>query len=340
MITNYPKLYFGPMSSEIVDYVINVNAHNTNIGLIPSRRQIDFSSGYVNNWTTKSFSNYVKNLSENTLLQRDHSGPMQGEEVDDGLKSLSEDSLHLDLIHIDPWKKYKNFDDGCQKTLELIKHCIESNADVLFEVGTEEAIRKFEAVEIEKLLMFLNDNLSNDEFNKIIYVVLQSGVGLDLGNSKNTGSFDSSRLQEMNRIIKKFGKLSKEHNGDFLTTDEISTRFDLGLDSINVAPELGQFVTEFYLKCFKENEDLCSKFYNICLESKKWVKWVDKTFDPNKEKDKLIMISGHYILSHPHFLELKSNYLSHHQKDTSEFNILLEDHLSNSMLKFQKFLNG
>ena len=65
------------MSSEIVDYVIKMNAHNTNIGLIPSRRQIDFSSGYVNNWTTKSFSNYVKNLSENTLLQRDHSGPMQ-----------------------------------------------------------------------------------------------------------------------------------------------------------------------------------------------------------------------------------------------------------------------
>ena len=92
-------------------------------------------------------------------------------------------------------EEYKNFDDGCQKTLELIKHCIESNADVLFEIGTEEAIRKFEAVEIDKLLKFLNDNLSNDEFNKIVYVVLQSGVGLDLGNSKNTGSFDSSRLK-------------------------------------------------------------------------------------------------------------------------------------------------
>ena len=45
------------MSKNVVDAVIEFNSPS--IGFIPSRRQIDFIGGYVNNWTTKEFSNYV-----------------------------------------------------------------------------------------------------------------------------------------------------------------------------------------------------------------------------------------------------------------------------------------
>ena len=34
---------------------------------------------------------------------------------------------------------------------------------------------------------------------------------------------------------KEYNKLSKEHNGDYLTNKEIKTRFDMGLDAINIA---------------------------------------------------------------------------------------------------------
>ena len=50
--------------------------------MIASRRQIDSSElggGYVNNWTTESFSNYVKkkDKKKNVVLCRDHGGPWQ-----------------------------------------------------------------------------------------------------------------------------------------------------------------------------------------------------------------------------------------------------------------------
>ena len=53
------------MSTNCIDAVINISEeYNTPIQLIASRRQIDseiHGRGYVNNWSTEEFSNYVKN---------------------------------------------------------------------------------------------------------------------------------------------------------------------------------------------------------------------------------------------------------------------------------------
>ena len=51
----FPKYYIGPMSKNVVDCVIKHSQKNL-IGLIPSRRQVDYCGGYVNNWNTKQFS--------------------------------------------------------------------------------------------------------------------------------------------------------------------------------------------------------------------------------------------------------------------------------------------
>ena len=57
-------LNIGPMSKNVVDVAIRISdKHNLPLTLIASRRQIDsneFFGGYVNNWNTKSFSDYVK----------------------------------------------------------------------------------------------------------------------------------------------------------------------------------------------------------------------------------------------------------------------------------------
>ena len=73
----------GPMSKNCIDASLELASnHDIPLFLIASRRQIDseeFGGGYVNNWTTKKFSNYVidQDKKGNILLSRDHGGPWQ-----------------------------------------------------------------------------------------------------------------------------------------------------------------------------------------------------------------------------------------------------------------------
>ena len=80
---------------------------------------------------------------------------------------------------------------------------------------------------MEKLLIHLRTKLEPEIFENIEYVVVQSGVGLDLGKQVNTGVFDPDRLRNMVSVCKKFGKKSKEHNGDYLTNQEIKDKFNI-----------------------------------------------------------------------------------------------------------------
>ena len=50
-------------------------------------------------------------------------------------------------------------------------------------------------------------------------------------------------------------------------------------------------------------------FRSICYDSKKWVKWVSPSFDPYYNKEQLIKICGHYVLSYPEFIkDIKSKF--------------------------------
>ena len=146
------KLFIGPMSKNIVDVVIEkCNNSDDTIGLIPSRRQIEHDGGYVNNWTTSEFVEYVRTKSNNVILERDHAGPAQGKIPDDGTKSLDADARAcFDLIHIDPWKEHINIEDGIDATISLIKTCNRVNSNCLYEIGTEEAIKRYSHREFEK----------------------------------------------------------------------------------------------------------------------------------------------------------------------------------------------
>ena len=76
----------GPMSINCVDAAIDLaNEYAIPLMLIASRRQIDseqFNGGYVNNWTTSKFANYVKTKDKytNIILSRDHGGSWQNNE--------------------------------------------------------------------------------------------------------------------------------------------------------------------------------------------------------------------------------------------------------------------
>ena len=294
----YPKFYIGPMSKNVVDAIIEFTEETGNkIGFIPSRRQVEFSGGYVNNWTTEEFSKYVNGR---VLIERDHGGAGQGYVEDDGVGSFQADAEYLDIIHIDPWKKYPELNVGIEETLHNMNMIYDINPKVLFEVGTEEAIRKFTPNELNELLKAASEF---DFFDNIKYAVVQSGVGLDLGKRVNTGNFDLDRLKEFIDVCKYWSVLSKEHNGDYLTNEDIKVRFEAGLDSLNIAPEFGQLETLCYLEHMDDIED----YYKICYDSKRWEKWVDGDFVPEDNKEELIKICGHYVLSDKKFLDIKPN---------------------------------
>ena len=73
------------------------------------------------------------------------------------------------------------------------------------------------------------------------------------------------------------------------------------LDSINIAPEFGLIETQIYLDQINDRKDLFERYWEICYQSKKWVKWVGKDFVPTKQKESLIKMCGHYGLSNNAF---------------------------------------
>jgi len=302
----YPKIYIGPMSKNIVDSVCDLTQQD--IGLIPSRRQIEFFGGYVNKWKTKQFVSYVREKNKNIVLQRDHGGPDQGLFMDDGLDSLLVDcESNFDLIHIDPWKRYPDLQKGIDETIRLIRYCHNINKNCKYEIGTEQAIRSFTSKELKKIFFEIKKDLGNI-FHNVVYGVVQGGTSI-VGNI-NTGVFNRNRFLEMIDICKEFNLLSKEHNGDYLTNEQIKIRFDLGLDAINVAPEFGYIESKIILEEIykKQDEALFESYYNICYKSKKWKKWLKKDFDLTGFTKHIIpRVSGHYVFAEEEFDNIKKN---------------------------------
>jgi len=299
------KFFIGPMSKNTVDTIIEYrNEYDTDIVFIPSRRQIEYSGGYVNNWTTEDFCRYVRSTSAKPMLiERDHGGPGQGYTDDDGFTSLEYDVNNMDIIHIDPWKKYPVYKDGLQWTIKMMEFCYKIKSTIYFEIGTEESIRPFSVDELSMFLKDITENVSQDICKQIKYVVIQCGT--KLAAKENIGQFSSDTLRSMLEVVKKYGYEAKEHNGDWVSMETINQKAACGLENINIAPEFGEVETDCILQRVRGTEEF-DKLFTICHRSNRWVKWVSPSFDPFSNKELLIRICGHYIFSDPEFVTLKT----------------------------------
>ena len=234
-------------------------------------------------------------------MVRDHGGPGQGLYEDDGYDSLAQDCKYMHMLHIDPWKKYPNFAEGTEWTADMIRFCYRRNPNMLYEIGTEQSIRKFDPNEINNLVEGLKRRLATYEYEQIKYCVIQSGTSLK--ENSNTGLYDKQRLIDMIDVVKSHNLLTKEHNGDYLPASLIKQKMDLGLDSINIAPEFGQIETKTYLEKIKHYDaSLIDLLWDICYQSRRWEKWVGDDFAPEEQKEELINICGHYVLSDNRFI--------------------------------------
>jgi hypothetical protein len=339
---NCTLLGVGPMSKNCVDASIELaEQYKTPLMLIASRRQIDseqFGGGYVENWSTRQFADYVrsKDINKNIILARDHGGPWQNElekkqnmNLEEAMKS-AKDSYKADIdagfhmLHIDPSvdiHSQPNVDQILERVYELYDFCWsyaqEKNQDIIFEIGTEEQSGSNNSQEeLEYTLENMRKFCKNNNMPFPSFIVIQAGTRVM--ETKNMGSFDlpirvanelppEIQIPQMINICNKYGIFMKEHNTDYLSTDSLRWQPRLGIHAANIAPEFGVTETKAFIDILKEggHTDLLDEFLRISYESMKWKKWMLKDTDAN-DIDRAI-IAGHYIFSSNEFIELKAN---------------------------------
>jgi len=337
---NCTLLGVGPMSKNCVDATIELaDQYKTPLMLIASRRQVDseqFGGGYVENWTTGQFADYVieKDINKNIILARDHGGPWQNEleksqnmNLKDAMQS-AKDSYQADIdagfhmLHIDPSvdiHSQPDTDQILERVYELYDFCWsyaqEKNQDIIFEIGTEEQSGSNNSKEeLEYTLESMKNFCNANKMPFPSFVVIQAGTRVV--ETKNVGSFDSPirvanelppeiQIPQMINICHKYGIFMKEHNTDYLSTESLRWQPRLGIHAANIAPEFGVAETKAFVDILKEggHTDLLDEFLKISYNSMKWKKWMLKDTDAN-DTDRAI-IAGHYVFATSECMAIK-----------------------------------
>ena len=359
----------GPMSINCVDASIEIaTEYDIPIFLIASRRQIDsaeFGGGYVNNWTTKEFAEYVINKDKkgNIIISRDHGGPWQNNKeinqnlslkkaMDSAKTSFLEDiKSGFEVIHIDPSidiHSKPRVDNILERIYELYDFCYHQSKkldkDILFEIGTEEQSGGTNSQEeLDYILSSMQVYCKKNNLPFPTFVVIQTGTKVK--EMKNVGSFDSpirvaeqlpSEIQvpKMIEICNKYGILMKEHNADYLSEESLYWHPRLGIHASNVAPEFGVTETKEFLKLLEENSlnVIAEEFLELAFCSKKWEKWLlNPTFASDREK---AIIAGHYIFSTEEFLQLKEKANKELLSKNINIDEVLKDSIKNAISRY------
>tara|TARA_B100001013_G_scaffold132158_1_gene77234 strand:+ start:635 stop:1783 length:1149 start_codon:yes stop_codon:yes gene_type:complete len=367
---NCTLLGVGPMSKNCIDATIELaNEYCTPLMLIASRRQIDseqFGGGYVENWTTEQFADYVryKDTQKNIILARDHGGPWQNEleisnklNLNDAMQSAKESyradiDAGFQMLHIDPSVDIHanpNIDQVLERVYELYEFCWtysqQKKQDVIFEIGTEEQKGSNNTQEeLEYTLECMRKFCKSNKLPYPSFIVIQAGTRVM--EMRNVGSFDSPirvanelppeiQIPKMISICNHYRIFMKEHNADYLSTDSLKWQPRLGIHAANIAPEFGVAESKAFIDLMENSNQniLLEEFLRISYDSKKWEKWMINATSAS-DKDRAI-ISGHYIFSTAECLELK-NQARFHIKD---LDTQLKNKVKESVFRYMKAFN-
>lgn len=363
-------LAVGPMSKNCVEATIEIaNEKNVPIMMIASRRQIDskeFGGGYVNNWDTKKFSNYVKKKDKNKLITlcRDHGGPWQNsleikkkfnsiEAMNSAKRSYMKDiDSGFKIIHIDTCLSLNGIEKSKKKTLdrlfELYKFCSnyakKKNKNIFFEIGTEEQSGTTNTQkELEETLHKTINFCKKNKLKKPTFVVIQSGTRVM--EMRNVGTFEAPfrveneipaeiQIPKMIEICKKYNVLMKAHNTDYLSNEALNCYPRLGISAANIAPEFGVIESKKILEIMValKLKSLRNSFIKLSLDSNKWKKWMTKDSKAN-DYEKAV-ISGHYVFSEKKFLEIKKNLVKILKEKNQNLDKILKKEIKDSILRY------
>jgi tagatose-1,6-bisphosphate aldolase non-catalytic subunit AgaZ/GatZ len=290
---NIPKLGVGPMSTDIVKILCNYSIEmDQPLMVIASRNQVDYQDGYV--CTTSELSRLVQESgAAHIMLCRDHCGPYFKDSdstldlvsaMERTIKTIDEDINNgFDLIHIDASRIPI---DRERHASTLIQHAISRKPHIILEYGSEDNVGKSCAVDT-----FANDLEFLKQFKKNIrFVVAQTG---SLVKDGQVGTFDTESVKKLSALAHEHGYLFKEHNSDYLSSDEVARRFASGVDAMNIAPQLGTAQTEVVCAHAIESglEHLWESFVDEVVLGNKWTRWISRD---NNSREHLAVIAGHY----------------------------------------------
>ena len=320
-LSNY-RIGLGPMSKEIVDILVDFTTYP--LMIIASRNQVDYNSGYV--FQTPDLANSVGKQT-NLLLCRDHCGPYFADsdknlsisEAINQCKNTIKNDIQagFDVIHIDVSRiQSKQLRYG----QELIEYALDLQPNILLEFGSEDntGIDIDSSIgRIEPQLEFLQKYQDN-----VVFFVTQTG---SLTKQHQVGQFDVDRNKLVADLIHQAGFLFKEHNADYFTSEDLELRMLAGIDSLNIAPQLGVIQTTL-LREFAPAE-LWSKFCDLVYGSNYWQRWSQ---NPHTDPDSATKLSGHYCYGSQEYNDIIRNI------DYAEFKNHLCDKMQD-LLKHYKF---
>jgi tagatose-1,6-bisphosphate aldolase non-catalytic subunit AgaZ/GatZ len=292
------KLGVGPMSPEVVEICLEYSkVYDFPIMIIASRNQVDTNSGY--SFTTKNLVDFIKsNINydpQRIMICRDHCGPYYGDidnelSVEDALKNcintIESDIMNgFNLIHVDISRVSK--EEKYTMAHQLINHILKLKPDMMLEFGSEDNL----SVEENNNQIHYDVEFSRLYPNNIKFVVGRTG---SLTKHNQVGHFDVTDNIKLAEVIHKNGFLFKEHNADYLTKQDIDLRKQAGVDSLNIAPQLGVIHTNVLTTLGKEFENEFNIFKKYVLEQEVWKKWITSEVTDDKTK---LLVSGHYFLN-------------------------------------------
>ena len=370
MISNRSTLLgVGPMSQNCVEATIELsNDYEKPLMLIASRRQIDskeFGGGYVNNWSTEEFADFVTNYDKKgkVILARDHGGPWQNpleieenlslsQAMDSSKRSYAADiKAGFQIIHIDPSVDIHgkpDIDEVLDRIFELYEFCWNYaksiGKKILFEIGTEEQSGSTNSQ--EELDYTLNTVQQFCKLNKIdfpMFVVMQTGTRVM--ETTNIGSYDKNirvpyevpaeiQIPKMIDLCNKYDIYMKVHNTDYLSDEGLKWYPRLGLHAANVAPEFGVAETRSLIKILNDHSltKLSDRFLQISFDSGKWKKWMlEDTTASDFDKS---IISGHYVFSDPDCREVLNEASILLQRKNVDLKSELKNHIKASIFRY------
>ena len=305
--------------------------HTYPLMIIASRNQVDYNSGYV--CTSKELVDLVVEFDNpNLLICRDHCGPYFSD-TDLGLtieeciaeckETIKNDiSSGFNLIHIDVSKIKSNH---LTYGKDLIEYAISLNPNIMLEFGSENntGIDVSSSIgRIEEQLVFLQQYKKNVKF-----FVTQTGSLTKCGQEGTFSLVDNTNVAKQ---IHDAGFLFKEHNADYFNKDDLLDRRKAGVDSLNIAPQLGTIQTAV-LKEFSPVH-LWDKFSDVVYSANKWQRWVK---DPkHATKNQAVDVSGHYCFNSNEYKEIVNNI------DNQEFNNTLTKKITSLINDYRVFDHG
>lgn len=247
------QLCVGAVSRRVIEEAAKAKVAQ----IVASRRQVDIMKGYTGLNQTQ-FVDLVIELSEGyTQVVRDHGGPNQGWQLDDGIKSFDEDlTAGFDVLHLDVCKLPR---DEQEKQLMCYANRYKKSK-IGFEVGGEHDDWAW----TRNLYHLLTDTGF-----QVDWVVMDTGSFI--WAERQRGKLKTAQQMLLQKADLDINVRTKAHNFDWVARRELNSTY---VDAYNLAPELAAVEADAMLTCMPRLQ--AYEFLNTAYKSQCWNRWFNE----------------------------------------------------------------